>query len=586
MRASDSRGVRGRTTSRRSLLRNSGIAGGALLATALVGCGDDDDDDASPTPSGGTSPTAATGATAAATPAAEAKRGGTIKQGWAVTTKIWNPYETSSSIGHHYTLITDTLVRLNPETMVPEPGVVESWEIVEPGLEYVLKVRDGVKWHNKAPTNGRTLTAEDVAYTLRVGAGLHDPANAAKIVRASSYRGLDKVEVTAPDRVRLSFKSPNSAILNAMGDWRQYVIPVEMPGQLEWTDPATFPGVGPFVCDEYRDGERISYSAFTDHWEKPFPFVDAVTTQGYGDRASMLAALMAGDIHTLANVLGVAERKPLEAKEDIELVDYPYRVYQAMFINSARPALSDPRIWKAFQLAMDYKGTNDAVSGSGLWNYTGPFLSVFPQATQPDAIGQLPGFNPATKDKDLADAKRLMEAAGHAEGQGLSLVFTPSDSKGEHFDVAVRFQAQAKKVFPEMKLELVPSPDAASFQRALVDRSYDLATYLVYEASDPRLALNSSWYSTSNRNYGNLNNPRFDALVDKSFSVEGTEADTVMKDAEKVLLDEGYPMVMLKAYIQSFAVSKKVTGYQGRSGPGTSGAISDNYRVSRYLSFK
>ncbi|MGE0598222.1 MAG: ABC transporter substrate-binding protein [Dehalococcoidia bacterium] len=564
----------GRPVSRRSLLRASGLAGSGLIASAFVGCGDDDDDDVVETP------------TTAGAETATVKTGGEVHQGWNVTTKIWNPYETSSSIGHHYTMITDTLVRLNPETMAPEPAVVEGWEIVQPGLEYVLKVRQGVKWHDKKPTNGRTLTAEDVAYTLRVGAGLQDPANAAKIVRASSYRGLDKVEVTSPTTVKLSFTSPNSAILNAMGDWRQYVIPVEMPDQLPWTDPATFPGVGPFVCNEYRDGERISYTAFKEHWDQPYPYVDRVTTQAYGDRASMVAAMISGDIDTLANVLGVAERKPLEANNNVDLVNYPYRVYQAMFINSARPALQDPKIWKAFQLITDYKGTNDAVSGDGLWNYTGPFLSVFSQATQPDQIAKMPGFNPATKDQDIAEAKKLMEAAGHKDGQGLSLVFTPSAADGEHFDVAVRFQAQAKKVFPEMKLDLVPAPDAASFQRSLVDRSYDLATYLVYEASDPRLALNSSWYSTSNRNYGNNKNSRFDALVDKSFTVEGEEAVAAMKDAEKVLLEDGYPMVMMKAYIQSFAVNKRMTGYQGKVGPGTAGAISDNYRVSRFMHLK
>lgn len=578
MRRTEGSGLRsrlGNPVSRRSLLGKSGLAGGGLLAAALVGCGDDDDDEP-----GNSSPTSSSDSTSTST---TEKRGGEVHQGWNVTTKIWNPYETSSSIGHHYTIITDTLVRLNPETMAPEPGVVESWEIVEPGLEYVLTMREGVKWHNKPPTDGRALTAEDVAYTMRVGAGLEDPANAAKIVRASSYRGLDKVEVTSPTTVRLSFKSPNSAILNAMGDWRQYVIPVEMPGELEWTDPATFPGVGPFVCTEYRDGERISYTAFKEHWEQPYPYVDSVTTQAYGDRASMVAAMLAGDIDTLANVLGIAERKPLEASNDVELVDYPYRVYQAMFINSERPGLQDPKIWKAFQLATDYKGTNDAVSGPGLWNYTGPFLSVFSQATQPDDIAEMPGFNPATKEQDIAEAKKLMEAAGHKDGEGLSLVFTPSASDGEHFDVAVRFQAQAKKVFPAMGLDLVPAPDAASFQRALVDRSYDLATYLVYEASDPRLALNSSWYSSSNRNYGNNKNSRFDALVDKSFTLEGEEAVAAMKDAEKVLFDDGYPMVMMKAYIQSFAVNKRVTGYEGKCGPGTAGAISDNFRVSRYL---
>ncbi len=117
-----------RPVSRRSVLRGSGLAGSGLVAAALIGCGDDDDDDA-----GSDSPTTASGSATAVV-----KRGGEVRQGWNVTTKIWNPYETSSSIGHHYTIITDTLVRLNPETMAPEPGVVEGWEIVQPGLEYVL----------------------------------------------------------------------------------------------------------------------------------------------------------------------------------------------------------------------------------------------------------------------------------------------------------------------------------------------------------------------------------------------------------------------------------------------------------------
>ena len=40
----------------------------------------------------------------------------------------------------------------------------ESWENPDP-LTSVFKIRDGVFWHDKAPVNGRQLTAHDVAYS-------------------------------------------------------------------------------------------------------------------------------------------------------------------------------------------------------------------------------------------------------------------------------------------------------------------------------------------------------------------------------------------------------------------------------------
>ena len=46
-----------------------------------------------------------------------------------------------------------------------DPEIAESWSMVEPTvLEF--KLRKGIKWHDKAPLNGRELTADDVVYTF------------------------------------------------------------------------------------------------------------------------------------------------------------------------------------------------------------------------------------------------------------------------------------------------------------------------------------------------------------------------------------------------------------------------------------
>src|SRR3712207_8415294 len=40
-----------------------------------------------------------------------------------------------------------------------------SWEIAPDGLTITMKTRANAKWHNKAPVNGRTADATDVAYS-------------------------------------------------------------------------------------------------------------------------------------------------------------------------------------------------------------------------------------------------------------------------------------------------------------------------------------------------------------------------------------------------------------------------------------
>ncbi len=44
-------------------------------------------------------------------------------------------------------------------------ALAESWEQPDP-LTYVFHIRQGVHWHDKAPMNGRELTAKDVEHTF------------------------------------------------------------------------------------------------------------------------------------------------------------------------------------------------------------------------------------------------------------------------------------------------------------------------------------------------------------------------------------------------------------------------------------
>jgi oligopeptide transport system substrate-binding protein len=52
------------------------------------------------------------------------------------------------------------LVRLNPKTLHPEPGVAESWTISEDGTTYVFNIRENARW-----SNGDPMTAHELVWT-------------------------------------------------------------------------------------------------------------------------------------------------------------------------------------------------------------------------------------------------------------------------------------------------------------------------------------------------------------------------------------------------------------------------------------
>lgn len=56
----------------------------------------------------------------------------------------------------------DGLVEYDPKTMEPIPAIASSWEVSPDGTEYLFHLREDATF-----SNGKTITAEDFAYTLR-----------------------------------------------------------------------------------------------------------------------------------------------------------------------------------------------------------------------------------------------------------------------------------------------------------------------------------------------------------------------------------------------------------------------------------
>ena len=85
-------------------------------------------------------------------------------------------------------------------------SLAESWSQPDP-LTYIVKVRQGVHWHDKPPMNGRELTAQDVEYNfqriLGLGSGFTEPA---EIASFDKWSGVKVESITATDKWTVEFK--------------------------------------------------------------------------------------------------------------------------------------------------------------------------------------------------------------------------------------------------------------------------------------------------------------------------------------------------------------------------------------------
>ena len=134
--------------SRRQLLQ-TGLAAGATLATWPLYHSD-----------------AVWGAEAGAP-----KRGGILRaRGWDPVhfdPHVTRNFKTHTALSFVYSKLLRHKVGpdVPPGTFIVEPDLAERWESPD-DTTYIFHLRQGVKWHNKPPVNGRELVAEDVKFSF------------------------------------------------------------------------------------------------------------------------------------------------------------------------------------------------------------------------------------------------------------------------------------------------------------------------------------------------------------------------------------------------------------------------------------
>ena len=275
--------TRQRVARRRLLAGGAGLSLGAL-ALAAIGCGSDDDSPS--TTGGGASPAAGTGSTGAVSDTP--KTGGTYGDTYTSSNNlnILTNASEYAAFGGQY--VYDHLI--TTRTNENAPFVLEAAESLEQPDEVTItfKLRQGMKYHNFAPVNGREVVAEDVVLMQE----FVTPQD--NIENNFQKNFLDRAE--APDKYTVVFhlKEPraylfDSRILGHPGP--QAIIPHET---FEKLDSERQIGSGPFMLDNWSISSRYHYVRNPDYHgagTQGLPYRDATDVLILPDNAAIEAAM-------------------------------------------------------------------------------------------------------------------------------------------------------------------------------------------------------------------------------------------------------------------------------------------------------
>ena len=256
-------------------------------------------------------------------------------------------------------------------------ALAESWSQPDP-LTYVVNVRQGVRWHDKPPMNGRELTAQDIEFNYHritgMGSGFTEPSEFV----ANLNLPFESITATDDSTIVFTLKELN---LGAMGGILDGAIAWIYPPEVirehgDVTEWRSLVGTGPIMLTDWVEGSSVTWDKNPDYWghdekypENRLPYIDQLRVLFMPEVATRLAALRTGRIDYIGPYQGSAlstldQVESLE-RTDPELVIHPItsRSNSAIGMNVQVPPFDDIIVRKALQMAINLEEINRAFYG-------------------------------------------------------------------------------------------------------------------------------------------------------------------------------------------------------------------------------
>ena len=405
-------------------------------------------------------------------------------------------FNTSTANGTAINLVYETLVLVDQQVNVT-PLLCEKYDILEEGLVYEYKLKQGVKFHN-----GEEMKASDVVYSFT--RAQQAPGMYANVALIESIEAVDEYTV------RIKLIQPYAPFYHLVGN----VAIVSEKAATEAGDAfATEPcGTGAFTISDWT-AEKVVFTRFEDYHGEA-PKLETITVSTVSDAATALMAFEAGDLDYIGVPNSDVERLTNTGLYNMVMVASNNTTY-ITFNNQVAP-FDDVRVRQAIAYAINKEEILlGACEGYGY---------IAETIGNPDYTLGLPDVEDVvTYEQNLETAKQLLAEAGYADGLDLGKMMVMS-GVDEYSLTAEILKSQLEAVGITFEVQLC---EPSSFVADAITGNYGIAIMGVTLGID--MAEHEMAYVTAG--IDQLNLPRFsNERVDELFGLAMVETDQAKRD--------------------------------------------------------
>ncbi len=443
----------------------------------------------------------------------------------------------------------DALVRIDPETGVPAPGLARSWKWSDGGLRLTFTLRKDVKWHD-----GSAFTADDARFSH-----LAYRDDYRSVIAGQSGLVTDIVAANATT-LRVEFAEPDGAWLfnvaslpvfqeeQYRAQWEANPVGERTLDGVDFKDALPV-GTGPWKLDD-AGLEGIALVRNDDYWDEP-PHAERLELVPEADAARRAERWQEGDLDIVGNVDPQGIEGLLQTTGRLIVTDMPRTLFAAFNFNNPNrfdPAmLAEMPLREALALALDRHRYAEEIWGGFLdWEQAGLIAQKWADAGRK---------NPK---RDVKKAKKLLKDANWVDLDGDDILDSPiGDSLALStlvldtaapavFDTLEAMDRDLREIGVSLAIERLPLDQFTA--RWSVDRTWDLLVYdlSLYPAFAEFDLVGSAWdvsVNTAGWNPGGYSNEAADAALQDYFdAVETDDMAEALQDLQQAITEDPFAL--------------------------------------------
>ncbi len=310
----------------------------------------------------------------------------------------------------------ETLLLFDDNYQLTTDGLAESYTADTP-TQYTIRLRKGIEFQN-----GKTLTADDVIYSLRRIATKANGLTGYAATATMDVAGIKKLDKYT---VRLPLKSPDSTVPQTLASYTFGIVP---DGYQAY--PAPQIGTGAYKLKKFTRGQQSVSERNPNYWRSGEPYFDTITIIDFNDSTAQVNGLLGGQIDAMTD-LPASQVKVLESRQMHALVSHTGG-WLPICMAIDMPPFDDVRVRQAMRLLVDRPTMIEQVL-SGYGSLGNDLYAPFdPGYLGPPSVPQ--------RHQDIAEAKKLLKAAGQ---QNLSFDLHTTNGAAGMVELATVFKSQA-----------------------------------------------------------------------------------------------------------------------------------------------